>query len=342
MSVKNSKLITEEEIKEKLYLIYCSNTTYITKTGNIYERHGDLYYKRKSHVNKNNGYTYCNIIFKDGKERTRRLHRIMAEMFIHTVPVEGLNIVGHHDNIKSNYNLEDLYWTDNQKNSNKAIEDGLNKNSSAENDNQSIYIKVLDKDTKQVVGVYGSMRECGRCIENVDISTISKLARKDMYKPRSKKYIYLYSTKEEFDSYPHLQNIKLIEFKKANKKPKKFRIINESIGYNAIMDNQVQASKICGINQAYISYLIKTGGRENGWRFEYIGEKEYSEASCYNNFINTLSGIKIRNINTGEIKEFKLMKDMAEYFGLTGNDQAAYARNNNLIKGCWKVLSASK
>ena len=66
MSVKNSKLITEEEIKEKLYLIYCSNTTYITKTGNIYERHGDLYYKRKSHVNKNNGYTYCNIIFKDG------------------------------------------------------------------------------------------------------------------------------------------------------------------------------------------------------------------------------------------------------------------------------------
>ena len=52
--------------------------------------------------------------------------------------------------------------------------------------------------------------------------------------------------------------------------------------------------------------------------------------------------IKIRNINTGEIKEFKLMKDMAEYFGLTGNDQAAYARNNNLIKGCWEVLSTSK
>ena len=62
------------------------------------------YYNKKTPINKYNGYTYCEVRFKDGKIRHRRLHKIMAEMFIHTVPVEGLNIVGHHDNIKSNYN----------------------------------------------------------------------------------------------------------------------------------------------------------------------------------------------------------------------------------------------
>ena len=46
MSVKNSDLVTEEEVGETIYLIYLSNTTYITKKGKIYERHGNLYYKR--------------------------------------------------------------------------------------------------------------------------------------------------------------------------------------------------------------------------------------------------------------------------------------------------------
>ena len=69
MSVKNSDLLTEEEIGEKLYLIYCSNTTYITKTGKIYEKKkDDKYYNKKTPINKYNGYTYCEVRFKDGKK----------------------------------------------------------------------------------------------------------------------------------------------------------------------------------------------------------------------------------------------------------------------------------
>lgn len=342
MSVKKSDLITEEEIGEKLYLIYCSNTTYITKTGNLYERYGDLYYKKRTCISNHNGYTYCSIRFKDGKKRSRRLHKIMAEMFIHTVPVEGLNIVGHHDNIKSNYNLEDLYWTDNQKNVNKAIEDGLNINTTAENDSQSIYVKAVDKNTKEVVGIYGSMRECVRCIKNLDIGFISSVVKKDFYKPRTRKYAYLYSSKEEFLSNPNLQNAKLCESEKIDKKPKVFEMTNDSIGYSKVFDNQVQASKICGITQADISHLIKENGERGGWKFKYLGEKEYKDGSGYKTMVSNKPTTVIKNIVTGEIKEFKLMKDLTEYFGLTGNDQAAYAREGFLIKGCWEVLSTSK
>ena len=130
----------------------------------------------------------------------------------------------------------------------------------------SIGVVIADTNTKEVVGIYGSMREYVRCIKNLDIGFISSIIKKDFYKPRTRKYAYLYSSEEEFLSNPNLQNAKLCESEKIDKKPKVFEMTNDTIGYSKVFDNQVQASKICGIGQADISHLIKENGERDGWR----------------------------------------------------------------------------
>ena len=96
-------------------------------SGNVYKYYyDDLYFKKKSHINKHNGYIYVNITCKDGKNRSRRLHVLMAKTFLFNPNPKKYKIVGHKDNDKSHYELSNLYWTDNQENTQKAVDDGLN------------------------------------------------------------------------------------------------------------------------------------------------------------------------------------------------------------------------
>lgn len=159
-----------------------------------------MFYPKKTYVNKRNNYVYVSITFKDGVNRSRRLHVLLAKAYISNPDPEHLKLVGHKDDNKQNNKLSNIYWTNNQENTQSAVDHGLNTFKIAEENDTSIYIKVIDSITHKIVGVYGSMRECDRCIENVDIGFIEKVYKKKNYKPRSKKYIYQEATKEEFEN----------------------------------------------------------------------------------------------------------------------------------------------
>lgn len=336
---RKDKLVHISEIDEEMRLIEGSDTDYITPSAKVYKDYGDGYfYPKKAHRNKHNDYIYVNITFSDGVNRNRRLHVLLAKAYINNPDPICFKYVGHKDNIKWNCTIDNLYWTNNKENIEKAVEDGLMINNIAEDDSQSDYVRVIDKDTNEVVGIYGSLGQCARCIDNITVSFISKMYKKIGYKPRSRRYIYQVSNKDEFDYYKDVQNKHLIESEKVNKNPKVFRMINKKIGYDNILDNQTKASEICGIHQAEISFLIKNKKSKYGWEFEYIDEIEYVDSSCYMNFINTTDDVSIKNINTGEILNFKCKQHMLDYFGLTGHDTSAYFEKEHLIMNEWIVI----
>lgn len=334
-----NKLIHINDINEELKLIDGSNTDYITPSGKVYKfYHDDMYYLKKSYVNKKNKYVYIGITFSDGKNKNRRLHVLMAKAYIPNPDPEHLKIVGHKDDDKQHNELSNLYWTDTRENTQSAVNHRLIEQPKAEQNNTSIYIKALDKNTKQIIGVYGSMRECVRCIQNVDIGFLEKVYKKKDYKPRSKKYIYQEATIEEFNTYIHLRSKNLIENPKVDKSPKIFYLINDSIKYKEKFDNQVSASKICNIPQATISKMIKNGTTYNGWRCEFIDATTYTNASSYENLINIVNSIVLQHIKTKEIKTFDTAKELKKYFGINGHDIQQYLKTGQTLMNEWKVI----
>ena len=342
ISISKNKLINKEDIEEELFPIWLSNVDYITRAGNVYLDCGNNeFYKRSVYKNKHNGYLYVSLRFKDGKIRQRRHHILMAKTFIFNPNPKIYNVVGHKNNIKNDNRIENLYWTTNQENTQKAVDDGLNKSRVAEKNEQSNYVKVMDKNTYEVVAVYGSYRECEGKIDNIDLAFISKMCSNNrLYKPRHKKYVYLKSCKEEFDSYPSLQNIHLTENPKVDKSPKIFRMINTSNKTIQILDNQTTAEKITGIPLAIISHILKENKLEtyNGWRFEYISKTTYKNSTAYENQLNTVDSITVKNINDGRIMEFNTEKDLKKYFGLNGHDVNQYIVSGHTLLSEWKVI----
>lgn len=338
-----NKLIPLSEIKEQMVLIDGSDTDFITVSGKVYKDYGNnMFYPKLTHINKYNGYVYVSITFKDGKNRSRRLHILLAKAFIPNPNPQLFKIVGHKDNNKSNNNLDNLYWTTTQENTQKAIDDGLNCPKIAENNNQSFYVKVLDKDTQEIIGVYGSLRECDRCIKNVSLSLIAKMCSKgEIYKPRSRKYIYRYATEKEFRDNMHLKNNYLIENPIVDKNPTIFRMINSKINFDKILDNQTTASKICGISQALISKYIKDNDNveHDGWKFSLISKTDYKNSSAYQNQINLHEDIIIKNIYTNEIQVYKTNVDLKNNLNIKGHDIQQYIRNNHILMGEWKIIN---
>lgn len=340
------KLVHKNDIQEKMVLIEGSDTDYITPSGIVYADYdNNMFYPKYAYENKHNHYMYINVRFSDGKVKRRRQHVLQAKAFIFNPNPKILKEVGHKDNNKSNNVLSNLYWTTNKENSQKAVDDGLTMNKKAEDDSQSFPVKVIDKNTYEVVGVYGSLRECARCIDNITISTISKVYKSKNYKPRTRKYIYKMITFEEFYTYPEeLISKHLIESPKNNKSPKIFRMINIELKYDAIMDNQVTASKICGIPQAVISHILKDGTNSNvdGWNFELIGETTRKESSAYRNHLDTVDSITIQNMNDGRIMVFNSGQELKDYFGLNGHDVMHYIHTNQIIMSEWKIIKKEK
>lgn len=326
-----------------MMLISGSNTDYIGKSGIVYGDYGnDLFYPKYPRENNRNHYMYTSVLFSDGKIRSRRVHVLIAKAFLFNPNPKIFNIVGHKDNNKQNNSLENLYWTTNQENAQKAVDDGLNKAKSAEDNDKSYPVKVLDKNTLSVVAVYGSLSECARRIENIDKTAILKLYKKpNGYKPRFKKYIYQKISLEEFLSYPEeIRNINLVETPPTNKKPKIFRMTNTKMRYSQIMDNQTEAEKITGVKQAIISHILKEHKTDeyNGWTFELLGEKEYTESSAYQNLLQTVDAITVENINTGQRLTFNTIAELTKYFGLKGHDGAAYFKTGHTLLSEWKMV----
>lgn len=164
-SKRQLKLINKNEIKEKMVLISESYTDYITPSGKVYKDYGNnLFYPKKVHTNNHNKYVYVGITCKDGKNRQRRLHRLLAIAFIKNPKPEEYHVVGHLDNNKSNYNLDNLYWTDISENTQKAFDDQLAYNDKGIKDSQAQPI-VAYKNDGTLISVYGSICEAARCIK---------------------------------------------------------------------------------------------------------------------------------------------------------------------------------
>lgn len=291
---------------------------------------------RKIYVNKRNGYCYINLHNK-GYSKSFRVHILVAEHFLGDKPLHN-SVVGHKDNNKQNNNVSNLYWTVTKENTRKAVKDNLIKYKKGIENDYSEKIKVLEVSTNEIVGVYGSIRECARCVENVSSSFIQKVCRKQDYKTRSKKYKYLICTDQEFEANKDKQVVHLIENPLVDKRPVKFFVTNNITGETKIYDNQTQLAKEINIQQAIISKLVRENGVYGDYSFRRIEKIEVQDSTMYSNFIESLDGISIRNIYTNEVIDFKTQVEMKQFLDIQGNDIMQYKNKNYLLNGKWEVL----
>lgn len=344
MSVKGELLIPKENIKEELKLIRDSINTYVSPNGNIYSYHEYIkhkgYLKHSLFINSRNGYVYCTVNYPNKGTITRRLHILVAEAYVSNPNLDKYKLVGHKDNDKTNDIYTNLYWTNNQDNVNKAIEDGLNVTKKGIDNKDSKCLKVTDLNNK-LVSVYGSFREAERCVENLDLTYISKVSKNNgNYKPRNKKYKYIEISKEEYENTDgYLKGLKLCELPKQSKQPSVFKAINIITCEELISDNQKQFAKEHNLQQPMVSHAIQEGAIYGNFKFERIKKISYADSSAYENLINLTDNIVIKNIKTNEIKEFKTVVELKRYFNLTGNDIKQYINRNNLIFSEWKIIS---
>lgn len=291
---------------------------------------------RKIYVNKRNGYCYISLYNKQ-YSKSFRVHILVAEHFLGKKPLHN-SVVGHKDNNKQNNNVYNLYWTVTKENTRKAVEDNLIKYKKGIENDCSEKIKVLDVITNEIVGVYGSIRECARCVENTSSSFIQKVYRKQDYKTKSKKYKYLICTEQEFEANRDKLSMCLIENSLVDKRPVKFSVTNNVTGETKIYDNQTQLSKEINIKQATISHLIRENGVYGVYSFRRIEKIEVQDSTMYSNFIESLDGISIRNIYTNEIIEFKTQVELKQFLDIQGNDIMQYKNKNHLLNSEWEIL----
>lgn len=200
------KLIKREDIREEMVLISESNTDYITPSGKVYKDYGNgLFYPKVPTINEHNGYVYIGITCKDGQNRSRRLHRLLAIAFIPNPNPEEYDVVGHRDNDKSNYDLENLYWTNTSENTKKAYDDQLARNDIGISDSQSIPLAVYKNDGT-FVSVYGSISQASRCIEGYSKNNIAHMLDKNV-KGR-KGYYFKSISKAEYLRFTGVKNLR--------------------------------------------------------------------------------------------------------------------------------------
>ena len=139
----NDKLILRETIQEELRLIKDSETDYITPTGKIYKDYGNnMMYPKTNFINKNNGYLYWGITYPDG-QRQRRVHILVAEVYL------------------PNPNVENLQWGTVSQNTKSSFDDGLQVNDKSWNDSQSVHVCAFDL-SQNLLNKYGSISEASR------------------------------------------------------------------------------------------------------------------------------------------------------------------------------------
>ena len=336
------KCINKYEIYESLQLINGSDTDFITPTGKVYRYYKqiDKYFPVSTRINPHNGYVYVSINYKYKHNINRRLNILVAESYVNNPNNEDFAIVGHRDNDKTNNIFTNLYWTNTQENTKKAVNDGLFINKTGIDNETSNPIKVIDL-YGNVIAVYGSMREAERYIKNIDLSYLNKVVYKNGdYTTRNKKYKYILISKEEYKLInKKYKNILLEEMPKNKKQNRIFKAVNIITKEEFVSDNQKKFGKEHNIPQARISHcLINNTVYNNTWKFETIKNIDYTESSGYNNLINLTNDIIVENILTKEKVIFKTIKELKDYFKLEGHDIKQYFKRGILIFSKWKII----
>lgn len=256
------------DLTERIKLIDGSNTDYISENGNVYKmmKNNELY-KKKTRVNESNGYVYCGITFNNGKNKQKRIHRLVAAAFVENKNKDMFRIVGHKDNIKHNNVYTNLYWTDTSENTKKAFDDGLVKNDKGIEDNQSIHIAMY-KNNGDLISVYGSIIEAGKKIKGSSKSSISKVV--DKTTKGRKGYYFKSISKDEYYNTPI--NKRELEYTIPYIKKNKINFkVTSPNGDIITTDNQKEIERTIGISQGRISQLLRK--KKHGYLDDYYFEK---------------------------------------------------------------------
>lgn len=182
------KLISLNDINEEIKKIEIGVNSYITKTGRVFVDYGENQYLELKQQTVY-GYKYVGILIKKTRKRTsKRVHRLVAEAFIPNP--NHYPVVGHKDNDKSNNNVDNLYWTTIQENTQKAYDDKLAKNKKSWEDSQSVPVCQFDLEGN-FIQQFGSIGECSRQTTMTKTGIIHQCEHRCNVKPR-KGFYYRY------------------------------------------------------------------------------------------------------------------------------------------------------
>lgn len=166
---------------------------YIDIDGSVYTERTNYHGKPSGHwIRKSqhivHGYKYCGIYSSEQHKCVqKRVHKLVAEAFIPNP--NGLPIVGHKNNIKTDNRVENLYWTTYQENIQKAVDDGLLVNAKGYDDSQSKPVIMFDTYTNAEIARFPSICEA---VKHTGLSktTIARQAR--YHRPVRKPYYFRY------------------------------------------------------------------------------------------------------------------------------------------------------
>lgn len=153
------RLIDRSKITEELKLIKGSKTDYITPSGEIYKDYGNNKFFHKAQWT-TWGYWYCNITYPEGQKQ-KRVHILVAEVYVPNPDPEKNTIVMHIDSNKENKHYTNLKWGTTSENTKQAYEEGMAHNDKSWEDSQSIHVCQFDLN-QNLLKKYGSVSECSR------------------------------------------------------------------------------------------------------------------------------------------------------------------------------------
>lgn len=248
--------VCKDEIKEELRLIDESITDYITQSGRVYKLcFNGKFIEKAVNINKHNGYVYIGLTCKDGKNRSRRLHRLLAKAWIENPNPEMYDVVGHKNNIKSDYSIDNLYWTNTSENTQKAHDDELVVNDAGVEDSQSNPVAFY-KNNGELVSVYGSITFAANCIKNFSKSTISKVVDKTI---RGRKgYFFRTISAEEYHNSPDNKKELPFEVHYITKVTTPIEVFLFGVS-QGVFSSQKDVERKFGIEQARVSSYTKSG-----------------------------------------------------------------------------------
>lgn len=177
---------TAKQIPDSKDFIDIDGTIY-TPVTNYKNTYAGYYHKKTCHIV--HGYQYCGIYYESRhKCIQKRVHRLIAEAFIPNP--QDYPIVGHKNNIKSDNRIENLYWTTNKENIQKAVDDGLLKNDKGFQDSQSKPVIMYETTTNKKIQTFGSIIEASKHT-GIPKNTIARQAK--YHRPVRKPYYFRYT-----------------------------------------------------------------------------------------------------------------------------------------------------